>query len=253
LVNLHPGRKLNEEQVDAIVHLVASSVPEMPAKSVTIVDQDSNLLTGEKKKNKFGMDSPEMEYTLGVEQVYVKRIEHILTAITGPDNVRAQVAVELDFSEVEQTAEAYRPNPGPDQSAIRSQQISETLGDGTGAGGQGDLPFVIGNTVKRSAAIPAQTCAFTTHIKRIAKTNVDQGGDYGACGFLSRSLNSRSGGSRGFDYRCFSRSSSGTLGGSYNGFYCCFCGHFFHRINLSGDCNGLRLGGHSLGCSCRYF
>jgi flagellar M-ring protein FliF len=151
LVNLHPGRKLNEEQVDAIVHLVASSVPEMPAKSVTIVDQDSNLLTGEKKKNKFGMDSPEMEYTLGVEQVYVKRIEHILTAITGPDNVRAQVAVELDFSEVEQTAEAYRPNPGPDQSAIRSQQISETLGDGTGAAG---VPGALSNQPPGAATAP---------------------------------------------------------------------------------------------------
>ena len=151
LVNLHPGRKLNEEQVDAIVHLVASSVPEMPAKGVTIVDQDSNLLTGEKKKNPFGMDSPEMEYTLGIEQTYVKRIEGILTPITGPGNVRAQVAVDLDFSEVEQTAEAYRPNPEPDQAAIRSRQTSETLGDGTGAAG---VPGALSNQPPGAATAP---------------------------------------------------------------------------------------------------
>lgn len=151
LVNLHPGRKLNEEQVDAIVHLVASSVPEMPPKSVTIVDQDSNLLTGEKKKTPFGLDSPEMEYTLGVEQTYVKRIENILAAITGPENVRAQVAVDIDFSEVEQTAEAYRPNPAPDQTAIRSQQTSETLGDGTGAAG---VPGALSNQPPGAATAP---------------------------------------------------------------------------------------------------
>ncbi|MFM9912927.1 MAG: flagellar basal-body MS-ring/collar protein FliF [Methylophilaceae bacterium] len=151
LVNLRPGRKLNEEQVDAIVHLVASSVPEMPAKSVTIVDQDSNLLTGEKKKNPFGLDSPEMEYTLGVEQTYVKRIENILAAITGPENVRAQVAVDIDFSEVEQTAEAYRPNPEPDQAAVRSRQTLETLGDGTNAAG---VPGALSNQPPGAATAP---------------------------------------------------------------------------------------------------
>ena len=39
LLNLHPGRSLDPQQVNAIVHLVSSSVPNLPVKNVTVVDQ----------------------------------------------------------------------------------------------------------------------------------------------------------------------------------------------------------------------
>src|SRR3990167_10172270 len=45
LLNLHPGRVLDLQQISAIVHLVASSVPELPIKNVTVVDQNGNLLS----------------------------------------------------------------------------------------------------------------------------------------------------------------------------------------------------------------
>ncbi len=151
LVNLYPGRELDKLQIDGIVHLVASSVPDMPPSNVTIIDQNSNLLTADDKKNKFGLDSAEMEYLHGIEQTYVQRIENILQPITGDRNMRAQVAAELDFSEVEQTAESYRPNPTPDEAAVRSSQTSETLGDGTGAAG---VPGALSNQPPGAATAP---------------------------------------------------------------------------------------------------
>lgn len=151
LVNLYPGRALTEEQVQGIVHLVASSVPQMPPANVTIVDQDSKLLTVDEKKNPFGIDSDEMEYQRGIEQSYIERIESILVAITGQKNVKAQVAADIDFSQVEQTSEVYKPNQAPDTASVRSMQTSETLGDGAGAAG---VPGALSNQPPGAATAP---------------------------------------------------------------------------------------------------
>src|SRR5690554_6152198 len=45
VVTLHPGRTLNQGQVEAIVHLVSSSVPKLGADKVTVVDQTGKLLS----------------------------------------------------------------------------------------------------------------------------------------------------------------------------------------------------------------
>lgn len=131
LVSLYPGRMLDKAQVAGIVHLVASSVPEMPPGNVTVIDQNGKMLTSRGDKGGLsGLDSSQLEYLNEVEQSYVRRIEDIISPIVGAGNIRAQVNADLDFSYTEQTAETYRPNPTPDQSSIRSQQTSETFGEG---------------------------------------------------------------------------------------------------------------------------
>src|SRR4029434_1970844 len=47
LLNLHPGRRLDDTQVSAVVHLVSNSVPGLSAKNVTVVDQNGSLLSAE--------------------------------------------------------------------------------------------------------------------------------------------------------------------------------------------------------------
>lgn len=152
MVNLYPGRTLDKSQVEGIVHLVASSVPDMPPTNVTIIDQDSNLLTSSSKQDVMGLDSSQLEYLHAVEQTYIRRIEDILLPITGPNNVRAQVTADLDFSVMEQTAETYKPNPTPQQSAVRSTQTSETQSDG-GANAAG-VPGALSNQPPGAATAP---------------------------------------------------------------------------------------------------
>jgi len=152
LINLYPGRTLDKAQVEGIVHLVASSVPDMPPANVTIIDQNSKLLTSANKQNATGLDSSQLEYLGEVEQTYIRRIEDILVPITGPNNVRAQVTADLDFSMNEQTAETYKPNPTPDKSAVRSSQTSETMGEG-GAGAAG-VPGALSNQPPGAATAP---------------------------------------------------------------------------------------------------
>lgn len=131
LVSLFPGRALDPSQLAGISHLVASSVPELSPSAVTIVDQAGNLLTAApgSRAGNAGLDAGQLKYLQQVEQNFARSIEAILTPIVGPGNVRAQVAAELDFSTVEQTAETFRPNPTPPEQAIRSQQTVETLGE----------------------------------------------------------------------------------------------------------------------------
>lgn len=153
LVSLYSGRALDKAQVAGIVHLVASSVPEMPPGNVTIIDQNGNMLTQNGDKGAvLGLDSSQLEYLHQVEQGYMRRIESIISPITGPNNIRAQVTADLDFSFTEQTAEVYKPNPTPDQSSIRSQQTSETAGEG-GPNAAG-VPGALSNQPPGAATAP---------------------------------------------------------------------------------------------------
>ena len=127
LLDLYPGKPLDQAQVSAIAHLVSSSISDLSVKNVTIVDQNGNLLSQpiDALLNS-AMDPGQMKYIQETERSYIKRIEDILTPVVGANNVRAQVTADLDFSQVENTSESFRPNQDPASAAVRSQQVSET-------------------------------------------------------------------------------------------------------------------------------
>jgi len=129
VLSLHRGRSIDEGQVSAIVHLISSSVPELSAKSITVVDQAGNLLSAANAGTR-GLDVSQLKYAQEIEQAYIRRIEAILQPIVGTANVHAQVAAEIDFSTVENTDEKYRPNQDAGSAAIRSQQSSESSQQG---------------------------------------------------------------------------------------------------------------------------
>ena len=153
LLNLHPGRSLDQQQVSAIVHLVASSVPDLPAKNVTVVDQDGNLLSStDKQANANTLDASQLKYVQELQQGIARRIESIITPIVGANNVRAEATADVDFSRVEQAAETYKPNGTPTNASIRSQQSSEATGPG-GAGAAG-IPGALSNQPQANATAP---------------------------------------------------------------------------------------------------
>ncbi|MFZ3161687.1 MAG: flagellar basal-body MS-ring/collar protein FliF [Rhodoferax sp.] len=125
VLTLHRGRSIDESQISAIVHLISSSVPELSAKSITVIDQAGNLLSAANAGMR-GLDLSQVKYAQEIEQGYIRRIEAILLPIVGANNVHAQVAADIDFSVVENTDEKYRPNQEPGSAAIRSQQLSES-------------------------------------------------------------------------------------------------------------------------------
>lgn len=127
LLNLRSGRSLDAQQVSAVVHLVASSVPNLPAANVTVVDQNGSLLSDTSKKmGDKNLDPTQLKYVDDIQQSIVKRVESIITPIVGLKNVRAEANAEIDFSIQEQAAETYKPNQQPDAAAIRSMQTNES-------------------------------------------------------------------------------------------------------------------------------
>ena len=149
---MYPGRVLDAAQVSAIQHLVASSVPELAARNVTVVDQAGNLLTGTAAEPGKGMDASQLKYAHDVENGYAHRIENILRPIVGPDNVRAQVTALLDFSQAEQTSETFKPNPTPKDATVRSQQTVETIN--TEPSGPSGVPGALSNQPPGAATAP---------------------------------------------------------------------------------------------------
>ena len=152
VLQLYPGRAIDEGQVAAITHLVSSSVPELTPKSISIVDQHGNLLSGTSDRS---MDATQLKYVQQVEQNYVKRVESILTPILGKDNVHAQVTADVDFSSVEHTDESFKPNQDPTKAAIRSQQTSES--NQQGASPVGGVPGALSNQPPAAAVAPVTT------------------------------------------------------------------------------------------------
>lgn len=127
LLNLHAGRTLDAQQVSAVVHLVASSVPNLPLKNVTVVDQNGNLLSETEKAGAVnGLDATQLKYVQELQRNIVRRVESIITPIVGVNNVRAEATADVDFSHSEQAAETYKPNLATDASSVRSQQSSES-------------------------------------------------------------------------------------------------------------------------------
>ncbi len=119
-VKLAPGRTLGEAQVRSIVNLVASSVPGLPADRVSVIDQMGTLLTSDGSGDEFGESRRRLDFQAKMEAMYRERLLALLTPIIGSDNFSAEVHLDLDFTESQQTSEAY----DKDNAVIRSEQGS---------------------------------------------------------------------------------------------------------------------------------
>jgi flagellar M-ring protein FliF len=153
LLNLYPGRTLDPAQVSAIIHLVSSSIPDLPTKNITILDQSGEMLSktsGDDADNQ--LDPGQLKYVQEYEQNVAKRIESILQPILGANNVRAEVTAEIDFSRIEQAAETYKPNQNPADTAIRSQQSSESSNNGGASAG--GVPGALSNQPPAPSTAP---------------------------------------------------------------------------------------------------
>lgn len=164
LLSLHPGRVLDKAQLAGIVHLVASSVPEMSPAAVSVLDDSGKLLSAlpDAAGGAAGGDAEQLQQTRQIEELYSRRILDILEPMVGKSNVKAQVTAELDFSQTEQTTESHRPNQTPDSSAVRSQQVVES-GPGSASAQPAGVPGATSNQPPAQSAAPingqAQTVA----------------------------------------------------------------------------------------------
>ena len=154
VVSPYPGRSISPKQVQAIVHLVSSSVPYLTPEGVTVVDNMGKLLTESPLEGKLGLTTAQAMHKQQLEETYRERIMAILSPIVGETNVRSQVNLSLDFTQVESTTEDFdNREKGP---RTRSEVLSEERNAAAKAEG---VPGALSNRPPDNAAATTNTPA----------------------------------------------------------------------------------------------
>lgn len=138
-VQLASGRALGRSQVQAIIHLVSSSVPKLAKENVSVIDHNGALLSDSSQTLSGVLNNAELEHRVRMEDIYRRRIISLLTPIVGPGNINAQVNLDIDFTRSEVTEEIV----DPDGNALRSEQNTQDLTRETPAKG---IPGAVSNT-----------------------------------------------------------------------------------------------------------
>jgi flagellar M-ring protein FliF len=139
-LQIKTGRRLDDEQVQAIANLVASSIPEMQSSQVTIIDQAGRLLSAPNADSDHAQRDKMFEFAHRLEESYAQRIQELLTPLVGPGRVRAQVVAQVDMATTEQTREQFNPQ----SQVVRSESTSEESAR-NGAGNAGGVPGALTN------------------------------------------------------------------------------------------------------------
>lgn len=171
LLTLYPGRMLDRTQIAGIVHLIASSVPEMLPSAVSVLDDSGKLLSQAPNPDESPVDIQQLMYQQQLEKQYTQRILDILEPVVGKGNVKAQVTAELDFSRSESTSEIHAPNQGQAPSAVRSQQVLEAIGEKEPVPPTG-VPGAVSNQPPQTAAAPINGAAPVLQAANAENSNI---------------------------------------------------------------------------------
>mgnify|MGYP005989641041 FL=1 len=128
MLRLANGRTLTDAQVSAIVHLVASSIPELSPDQISLVDQNGRLLS---KNDSDSGDDRQLAIQSRIEDRYRQSVVALLTPILGANNFSTEVHAELNFADRQATRETYPQ----DEARLRTEQgtwASDPRGQGTG-------------------------------------------------------------------------------------------------------------------------
>jgi flagellar M-ring protein FliF len=149
LLQLRAGHRLQPEQVSAIVHLVASSIPELDSDNVTVVDQQGRLLSSP-RNSEAAIAAEQYEAAHRIEDNYVDHIEKLIAPLVGDGRVHAQVTVDLDAGAIEEAHEQYKP----DGAVVRSEQSAEEISH-SGSAANGGIPGALTNQPPAGGVVAA--------------------------------------------------------------------------------------------------
>jgi flagellar M-ring protein FliF len=157
VITPHSGRSVSANQVQALVHLVASSVPLMSPENVAVVDNQGKLITDSSSAAILGLTSAESQHKQKIEDLYRQRVMQILSPIVGDNNVRSQVNMALDFTQTEVTTEDFDTRgKGP---KTRSEAVSEDQNSAMEAAG---IPGTLSNTPPPAPSATTNSSAATS-------------------------------------------------------------------------------------------
>ncbi|MHB1126189.1 MAG: flagellar basal-body MS-ring/collar protein FliF [Bacillota bacterium] len=140
-LKLKSQTRIRPEEIRSIVHLVSSSVENLPLENVRVIDTVGRLLSediAENENGSGGQNLKQQESKRNFEKDLEARIQHMLETIYGVGNVVSMVSADLDFDQRQVTRIEYG-----DQGVVRSEKLVEE--STTGATGSGGLPGTSSN------------------------------------------------------------------------------------------------------------
>ena len=151
-LQLARGRSLGRNQVEAIIHLVSSSVPNLTKENVAVVDQNGALLSRSDNSPESQLSDSQLEHRIKLEDIYRSRVTSLLSPIVGAGNINAQINLDIDFTRSEVTEELVDPKGN----ALRSEQSTN---DQTMQAPAKGIPGAVANTPPEAAQLSATATA----------------------------------------------------------------------------------------------
>ena len=131
VIKMTLGKNLSKEQVKGITHLVSSSVEGLKANNISVVDFEGRLLSSPYSDDETALaSSRNVELQHNVERAFERKIDNLLLDVLGPGKATVQVAIDLDFDQVEKTMEKYDPESRVVRSEERSDENVKNAPDG---------------------------------------------------------------------------------------------------------------------------
>ncbi|MGB5483157.1 flagellar basal-body MS-ring/collar protein FliF [Parasphingorhabdus sp.] len=146
ILHLASSARLDEKETQAILNLVASSVPGLSASNVSVIDQNGRLLSSSGDESSSGNDT-QLKVKAAIEDRYRQSLASLLTPLVGPGNFVAEVTADVNFDEKQATSETY-PIDG---SVLRSEQGQKSNEIGGTGGRAGGIPGALSNRPAEAA------------------------------------------------------------------------------------------------------
>ncbi|MDX2049774.1 MAG: flagellar basal-body MS-ring/collar protein FliF [Rickettsiaceae bacterium] len=152
---------INKQEIDSVSHLVASAVPELETKNITIIDSKGRSLKLSHKDGDEGYSSSiNIDRKLSLENNLKNTIEELLERSLGPGKVKAQVNLDMDFDRVVSNSEIY----DPDGAVLRSSQTSEEK-EKTPTGSEDSVDVSVANNIPGGGSFASSDSGFATITK----------------------------------------------------------------------------------------
>ncbi len=148
MLQLSGSGKLPQQTVVAIQNLIASSVPDLDPKAVTVVDASGNLLSGSEKDQPNSQGQTMQEFQAALEARMEHRLTTMLEQIVGVGQAVVRVSADIDRNFVEQNRTSFNP----DEQVVRSQHsVNEKRNSREGAAI--GVPGIASNTPGNNPAV----------------------------------------------------------------------------------------------------
>lgn len=145
VINTQPGYEFQGNQIETLYHLVSKAVPKLPPENIVIMNQyfeyfDRNTMNAGNNQDAYtNQQSVKKDIELDIR----RRIQQMLGAMIGPENVIVSVTSDIDFTKENRVEEIVEPVDieSMDGLPVSIETVNETYSGNPpvgGVGGTGD-------------------------------------------------------------------------------------------------------------------